>query len=401
MALNTEWECGFERQMKMWTWMSPEDEALDAERSETWLWMLKRMICNGSELRIEVDKGSESQTKQNMALDVETNDMQWLWTPNQSGQGLWKPNEAKHGSERRNEWCNGSERRTRIRLWMSNWGVIMALNAETENTTRIALNTDTDEWWLWTPNEDAMMALNTETRKATLNVKLGNDGGSARRNWECDEDSSEHWYWWVMALNAKRRCDDDSERRTKMRWWLWTLKPRNVTMMALNAKTENVTLNVELKTRWRLWTSKLRNDGGSDDSECRKSRMNGGSERQYWEMINGFESQNETTTPSDAEMKRWLWTPNQKNHRWMPIWNKSSACPTKLVTRNVMLRKTTQNIVNEKTRWLWMPSWKRIMALNTKTREMALNAETENANRNVKLASDDSSDRWNRETRWW
>ena len=86
-------------------------------------------------------------------------------------------------------------------------------------------------------------------------------------------------------------------------------------MMALNAKTKNVTLNVELKTRWRLRTSKLRNDGGSDDSECHKSRMNGGSERQYWEMINDFESQNETTTPPDAEMKRRLWTPNQKNHR--------------------------------------------------------------------------------------
>ena len=182
MALNTEWGCGFERQMKMWTWMSLEDEALDAERSKTWLWMLKRMICNGSELQIEVDKGSESQTKQNMALDAETNDMQWLRTPNRSGQGLWKSNEAKHGSERRNEWCNGFERRTRIWLWTSNWGVIMALNAETENTTRIALNIDTDEWWLWTPNEDVMMALNTETRKATLNVKLGNDGGSARRN---------------------------------------------------------------------------------------------------------------------------------------------------------------------------------------------------------------------------
>ena len=78
MALNTEWGCGFERQMKMWTWMSLEDEALDAERSETWLWMLKRMICNGSELRIEVDKGSKSQTKQNMAPNVEMKDVMAL-----------------------------------------------------------------------------------------------------------------------------------------------------------------------------------------------------------------------------------------------------------------------------------------------------------------------------------
>ena len=41
----------------------------------------------------------------------------------------------------------------------------------------------------------------------------------------------------------------------------------------------------------------------------------------------------------NAEMKRRLRTPNQKEHRWMSIWNKSSACSTKLVTRNVMLRK--------------------------------------------------------------
>ena len=43
--------------------------------------------------------------------------------------------------------------------------------------------------------------------------------------------------------------------------------------------------------------------------------------------------------------------------------------------RNVMLRKTTLNIVNEKTRWLQTPNWKGIMALNTKTGEMAPNDE--------------------------
>ena len=67
----------------------------------------------------------------------------------------------------------------------------------------MALNTDTDEWGLWTPNEDAMMALNTETENAmmalnaetenaTLNVKLGNDGGSKCRNWMISSDS-ERW----------------------------------------------------------------------------------------------------------------------------------------------------------------------------------------------------------------
>ena len=55
--------------------------------------------------------------------------------------------------------------------------------------------------------------------------------------------------------------------------------------------------------------------------------------------------------------------------------NGGFECPTKLVARNVMLRKTTLNIVNEKTRWLWTPSWKGIMALNTKTGEMTLNAQ--------------------------
>ena len=60
---------------------------------------------------------------------------------------------------------------------------MMALNVETENTTRIALNTDTDEWWLWTPNEDAMKTLNAETGK----VMALND----------NEDA-------MMALNAKQ-----------------------------------------------------------------------------------------------------------------------------------------------------------------------------------------------------
>ena len=80
---------------------------------------------------------------------------------------------------------------------------MMALKVETENTTRIALNTDTDEWWLWTSNEDAMMALN------------------AKR--------SETWLWtsnWgvIMALNAeigdanrnvKLESDDGSELQTE------------------------------------------------------------------------------------------------------------------------------------------------------------------------------------------
>ena len=64
--------------------------------------------------------------------------------------------------------------------------VMMALNVETENTTMIASNTDTDEWWLWTPklkmrlwmsNYGVMMALIAETENAivmALNAKTEN-----------------------------------------------------------------------------------------------------------------------------------------------------------------------------------------------------------------------------------
>ena len=63
----------------------------------------------------------------------------------------------------------------KMRLWTSIREVMTTLNAETKNATRMALNTDTDEWWLWTLNEDAMMA---------LNVKLGSDDGFEHRNQE-------------------------------------------------------------------------------------------------------------------------------------------------------------------------------------------------------------------------
>ena len=72
---------------------------------------------------------------------------------------------------------------------------MMALNVETKNTTRIALNIDIDEWWLWMPNEDAMMALNAETGNVNRNVKLGSDDDSEHRNRECDSDGSERQNW--------------------------------------------------------------------------------------------------------------------------------------------------------------------------------------------------------------
>ena len=81
----------------------------------------------------------------------------------------------------------------------------MALNAKTENTTRIALNTNTDEWWLWPPNEDAMMALNTETEKR-------DNDGSERQNWKCD---TERW-----TENTMTTPNVETEKR----WWLWWLR---------------------------------------------------------------------------------------------------------------------------------------------------------------------------------
>ena len=38
---------------------------------------------------------------------------------------------------------DGSERR--------NWEAMMALNVEIENEMRMALNADTEKWWLWMP----------------------------------------------------------------------------------------------------------------------------------------------------------------------------------------------------------------------------------------------------------
>ena len=158
MALNTKWRCGSERRNERYQWLWTPN------RKWTMAWNAKRSKI-------------------------------WLWTPNE--------NTTLNVKLRSN---NGSERR--------NWEVIMmALNVETKNATRITLNTDTDEWWPWTPNEDAMMALNVETGKATLNVKLGNDDGFERWNQETR-------HWWLSGaktenatLNVNLGSDDGSESR--------------------------------------------------------------------------------------------------------------------------------------------------------------------------------------------
>ena len=82
---------------------------------------------------------------------------------------------------------------------------MVALHAETKNATRIALNTDTDEWWLWTPNKDAMMALNTETEKR-------DNDGSERQNWKCDPER--------RTENTMTTPNVETEKR----WWLWWLR---------------------------------------------------------------------------------------------------------------------------------------------------------------------------------
>ena len=205
----------------------------------------------------------------------------------------------------------------------------------------------------------------------------------------------------MMTLSVELKTNDGFERQTERRWWLWMPKLRDDNgsehqtenadgserrdweeIMALNAKWKILmALNAETKKWWRLWTPKLRIDNGSERRNWEVIMMalnvetenEDGSEHRYWEVImmdlnaerrcNGSECHAETKTrlwmpkrrygsESQNEARQWLWTPNQKKHRWMPIWNKSSACPTKLVTRNVMLRKTTLNIVNEKTLWL-------------------------------------------------
>ena len=101
---------------------------------------------------------------------------------------------------------------------------MMALNVETENTTMITLNTDTDEWWLWTPNEDAMKTLNAETGKV-MALNANEDAMMA-----LNTKRSETWLWGViMSPNVKLRSDNGSERwnrerkserQTRKWWWL-------------------------------------------------------------------------------------------------------------------------------------------------------------------------------------
>ena len=141
----------------------------------------------------------------------------------------------------------------------------------------------------------------------------------------------------MIALNAKWRCG--SECRPKMWIWMsienvalndersetWLRTPKRMIgngfecryweVMALNTETENVTLNV-----------KLRSDDGSDrrNRKCDED----GSERRYWEVIMmalNTETENAMRMALNADTKkwwRWLWTTKLKMRwgwLWMPI----------------------------------------------------------------------------------
>ena len=137
----------------------------------------------------------------------------------------------------------------------------------------------------------------------------------------------------MMALNAKLWRDSDSKFQTENRWW--------------------------------LWMPKLRRNGGSKHPNWEgmvasnvKPKRDGGSERRNWEGR--------------------LWTLNWEGQLWTSQLriNGSSECQTEedegfechnweLKSLNVKLRKTTLNVVIEKRWWLWTPSCKEMVALNT------------------------------------
>ena len=143
------------------------------------------------------------------------------------------------------EWYSRGEMTQNMgRWWLKAFKWVCTMVSNTECRLKM---------WLWTPNRKWTKA---------LNVKLGSD-----------EDGSECWYWWMwlwtsnwgvitMALNAERRCADDSERQTRKWWWLWTP----------NGKC------------WWLRTPRVRSDVDGSDTE----------------NSDGFEKQ------------WWLWTPNWK-----------------------------------------------------------------------------------------
>ena len=141
----------------------------------------------------------------------------------------------------------------------------------------------------------------------------------------------------------------------------------------MSVETENATLNVKLKMWWWwLWMPKLKSD--NDGFKCQNQKCNNdGFERQNWKLYNDPECRTTNMAPNtklrrnggfERQTKNNSMNAKQKQRLW-----------TLMITMNVKMRKTTLNVVNEKTRWLWKPSWKGV-TLNAVNREcmVVLNA---------------------------
>ena len=124
------------------------------------------------------------------------------------------------------------------RLWMLSW--LMALNAKL--TT---LNVKLKIWWLWMPDHERRLWMPNYGEMMALNTKL-------RIRWLWKPNCWEMVYaWlWTMDLNAKLWATG-SKCQTMEKWWLctpecgrWLWTPE-LWMMALNAWT--------VDKSWRLW----------------------------------------------------------------------------------------------------------------------------------------------------
>ena len=152
-------------------------------------------------------------------------------------------------------------------------------------------------WWLWTSKQ------------------MSDDGSEAKNEMVALNTKMKMWLWmpnmkWTMALSAKRKMNNGSERQ-KGKWtmaltakweneqWLWT--PNRETTIALNAKLRN---DDDGSERWSwgwgwLWTLKLRSDDGS--------------ERQNWKVMKALNAKLKIVMAMNAKTEKqwwWLWMSN-------------------------------------------------------------------------------------------
>ena len=171
-------------------------------------------------------------------------------------------------------------------------------NAGPQRHLNVKLRSDDDgsERWNW---EATMMALNAELKT--------DDGDSEPQNWKMRLWTS-NWKSMMalnsktknVTLNVKLRSDDGSERRNwKMRLWTSNWKP----MMALNAKTENVTLNIKLRS----------DDGSKRRNWERDSRYRAKDKQRLWTLNRRYASKCQGNDAAlNVELKVWLWMLNRK-----------------------------------------------------------------------------------------